>query len=58
MKLGKLSETEAERWRKFLKAIKKPDAFLTTLDDLYVTIHYAYLDVATANAIWPDPVVS
>lgn len=54
MKLGKLSETEAERWRKFLKAIKKPDAFLTTLDDLYVTIHYAYLDVATANAIWDE----
>ena len=54
MKLGKLSETEAERWSKFLKAIKKPDALLTTLDDLYVTIHYSYLDVATANAIWDE----
>lgn len=54
MKLGKLSKTEAERWRNFLKAIKKPDAFLTTLDDLFVTIHYAYLDVATANAIWEE----
>jgi transposase len=54
MKLGKLSETEAERWRNLIKAIKKPDAFLTTLDDLVVTHHYSYLDVAIANALWDE----
>ncbi len=52
IKLGKLSDTEAQKWRSLLQAIKKPGAFLTTLDDLIVTRHYAYLDVATANAVW------
>jgi len=54
IKLGKLSEAEAEKWRKVLKAIKKPDVFLTTLDDISVATHYAYLDVAAANAIWDE----
>lgn len=54
IKLGKLSEAEAEKWRKLLKAIKKPDVFLTTLDDISVTTHYAYLDVSAANAIWDE----
>ena len=52
IKLGKLSDTEVQRWRSLLQAIKKPGAFLTTLNDLIVTRHYAYLDVATANALW------
>jgi len=54
LKLGKLSNAEVIRWRSLLQAIKKPRAFLATLDDLVVTRHYAYLDVATANAIWDD----
>lgn len=52
VKLGKLSKEEAERWRNFLKTIKKPGAFFTTCDDLVVTEHFAYLDVAVANAVW------
>jgi transposase len=52
LKLGKLNEDEVARWRKLLHAVKSPDAFLTTLDDLVVTQHYAYLDVAVANAVW------
>jgi transposase len=54
LKLGKLSNAEVIRWRSLLQAIKKPQAFLATLDDLVVNRHYAYLDVATANAIWDD----
>ncbi len=54
IKLGKLSDAIAQRWRLFLKAIKKPNAILTKLDDLYVSQHYPYLDVAVANAIWDD----
>jgi len=50
--LGKLSDVEAQRWRYFLKAIKKPTVFLASPDDLSVIRHYAFLDVATANAGW------
>jgi len=60
LKLGKLSEQEVLRWRYLLKGIKKPDAVVTTFDDLVVTDHYAYLDVAVVNAMWDywnlDPV--
>ena len=52
VKLGKLSDVEVSRWSKLLKAIKKPGVFLTTLDDLAVSEHYACLDVASANAVW------
>jgi transposase len=51
-KLGKLTEDEVVKWRSLLKGLKKPEAIVTTLDDIKVTEHYAYLDVATANAIW------
>lgn len=54
LKLGKLTDKKAARWRSFLKAIKKPDAFLATLDDIVVTKHFAYLDVAVANAVWDE----
>lgn len=54
LKLGKLTDESADRWRSFLKAIKKPDAFLATLDDIVVTKHFAYLDVAVANAVWDE----
>jgi len=52
VKLGKLSDEAANRWRVLLKAIKKPDAFVTTCDDIAVKNHFAYLDIATVNAVW------
>jgi len=51
-KLGKLTEDEVLRWRYLLKGLKNPGAVVTTIDDLVVTGHYAYLDVAVASAIW------
>lgn len=52
LKLGKLTETEVQRWQDMLQAAKHPQAFLTTLEQLVVTQRYAYLDVAAVNAIW------
>lgn len=54
VKLGKLSDQEANRWRDILQTIKKPDVFLTTVDDLVVTDHYAYLDVSAVHAVWDE----
>ena len=52
VKLGKLSDEAANRWRVLLKTIKNPDAFVTTCNDIAVTNHFAYLDIATVNAVW------
>ena len=52
LKLGRLSNDEAQKWRSLLQTLKQPGAFVTTLDELVVTRHYAYLDVASANAVW------
>lgn len=54
LKLGKLTEHEVLRWQEFLQFVKKPDAFLTTLNDLVVTDHYSYLDVAVVSALWDE----
>ena len=54
LKLGKLTDRQADQWRQLLQTAKQPGAFLTTLDDLVVIEHYAYLDVASANAVWED----
>ena len=54
VKLGRLSDEDADRWRNLLKVIKKPDAFMTTADDIVVTHHYSYLDIAVANALWDE----
>lgn len=54
LKLGKLSDEEVKTWRTLLEAIKNPNAFLTTMDDIFVTKHYKFLDVALANAIWDE----
>lgn len=51
-KLGKLNENEVIKWRSLLKGLKNPEAVVTTLGDLKVIEHFAYLDVASANAIW------
>ena len=52
VKLGKLTDEVAGRWRALLKALKKPESFVTTCDDITVSKHFAYLDVATVNAVW------
>ncbi len=52
IKLGKLSDKEAEKWRNLLKTIKKPASFFTTCDDIVVTDHFAYLDVAAVSSVW------
>ena len=39
VKFGKLSTEAANRWRSLLKAIKKPNSFVTTLDDIAVVNH-------------------
>jgi len=52
--LGKLSDAQVERWRNLLKALKNPNSFLTSFEDICVEKHYAYLDVAVANAIWDE----
>jgi hypothetical protein len=52
LKLGRLSNDEAQKWRSLLQTLKQPGAFVTTLDELIVTRHYAYLDVASASAVW------
>lgn len=54
LKLGKLTDEQATRWRDVLKVIKKQNTFLATLDDLVVTMRFAYLDVAVANHVWND----
>ncbi len=51
-KLGKLTDDEVVKWRFLLKGLKKSEAIITTIDEIKVFEHYAYLDVATANAIW------
>lgn len=52
VKLGKLSDEAADRWRSLLATLKKPDAFVTTGDNITVTNHFAYLDVAVVSTIW------
>lgn len=52
VKLGKLSDEAADRWRELLKAIKKMDSFVSTCDDISVTNHFAYLDIAIVSEIW------
>ena len=54
LKLGKLSDEEANQWRTILEAFKKPDAVITTLKEIVVTTHFSFLDVAAANAIWDE----
>jgi transposase len=54
VKLGKLSDEQVTKWRNLLKALKDPNCFFTSFDDICVETHYAYLDVAVANAIWNE----
>ena len=52
LKLGKLTDEEADTWRNLLKTIKKPNCFMVTSEDIAVTEHFKYLDVAVANSVW------
>jgi hypothetical protein len=54
LKLGKLSDDEAERWKLLLRAAKRPDATITTLEDVVCQAHFDFLDVAVVNAIWDE----
>jgi len=54
VKLGKLTDSEVATWRGLLHALKHSDTLITTRDDIIVTRHYAYLDVAAVNAIWDE----
>lgn len=52
--LGKLTDEEVEKWRMFLKAIKKPNSFITTFDDINVTKKFEYLNLAVIKEIWEE----
>ena len=54
LKLGKLTENDVVRWRSFLQFVKQPDSILTTLGNIIVTNHYAYLDVSVVNELWDE----
>ena len=49
LKLGKLTEEEAEQWRRLLQAAKNPGASDT---DVAVVDNYAYLDIAVLLETW------
>ncbi len=54
LKLGKLSPEQVRQWKNALKVAKNPQSVVTTLEDAAVFRHYAYLDVAVANAVWDE----
>lgn len=54
LSLGKLSDEEVEHWRNFLRSAKDPSGFFTTANDIVVSGHFAYLDVAVVSAIWDE----
>jgi len=54
VKLGKLPDREANRWRDILQMLKNPDAFMTTADDLVVMDRYSYLDVSVVHTVWDE----
>ena len=54
LKLGKLTPEQVRRWKNALKVAKNPQSVVTTLDDVAVFRHYAYLDVAVVNALWDE----
>ena len=40
IKLGKLSDAQVVQWRNLLKALKKPECFLTSFEDICTEKHY------------------
>ena len=54
LKLGKLSEQEVTHWQELLQAAKNPDAFFTTIDNISIDNHLAYLDIAAISNVWDE----
>ena len=54
LKLGKLTKNDVVKWRSFMQFVKQPDSILTTLSNIIVTNHYAYLDVSVVNELWDE----
>ena len=54
LKLGKLTEQEVEHWQNFLRTAKDKSTFFTTANDIVVSEHFAYLDVAVINEVWDE----
>lgn len=54
LSLGKLSDKEAAQWRNLLKAVKKPDTFLTSVEEIVISKKYAYLDIVAIHEIWNE----
>ena len=54
LKLGKLSDDEVNQWKRLLQASKQPDTIFTTPEDLCVSDHFAYLDIAVVLEIWME----
>lgn len=52
LKLGKLSDAQANEWKLVLKAMKGYGSSLVPIDDLVTEANYAYLDVAILLEIW------
>jgi transposase len=52
--LGALSDDQAERMRLAVSAYSNPDIIVSKADDIVVTKHAAYLDVAALYHIWRE----
>lgn len=52
LKLGKLDDEEVSKWKLILSAFKNKDITLTSINDILITKHYHYFDVAIVSAIW------
>lgn len=52
--LGALSDEQAERMRLAVGAYSNPDIIVAKTDDIIVTKHSAYLDVAVMHHLWED----
>ena len=50
-KLGKLTDQESLEIKLLLKALKTPNTFNTSLDNIVVQSKYAYLNITTALAL-------
>lgn len=52
--IGKLTDEEAERLRLAISAHSNPEVIVAKFDDLVVTKHLAYLDIACLHHFWQD----
>ena len=52
--LGALSDEQAERLRLAVSAYSNPDIIVSKTDDIVVTKHGDYLDVAVMHHLWQD----